>query len=201
MFRWDPFRNVQQEMQAEASILACSPDGKFFAIGDPNGTIKLYDFDHFALVYSLSCDTMINDCCFSSDGKRLYDVRGQYCNVWEPNVLIRSDHTGDHDYEESSEVASIPTIAISEAFADVRDQITSIAIQSQGRYQAIGNEAGVISIIDTLEEETHAVEIWRAPIPLIIGNLSWSDDGNYLSCSELTGQVVVKRVQSTEEHA
>jgi WD40 repeat protein len=199
VFRWDPFQNTQQELQAEASILACSPEGKFFAIGTSDGTIKLYDFHHFALVYQLSCDSMINDFCFSPDGKRIYDVRGQYCNVWEPNALIRHDDGGEQDSEERSEVASIPTLAVSEAFADARDQITATAIQYQGRYQALGNESGSISIIDTSAKAPRPIQIWQASIPLAIGFLAWSDDGRYLACSELTGRVVVKNVQRTPE--
>jgi WD40 repeat protein len=195
VFRWNPHTNEQQELQAEASILASSPDGKFFAVGDSNGSIKLYDFQHFALVYQLSFDSMICDICFSPDGKRLYDVRGQYCNVWEPNALIRAEVNGEQDSEDRSDVASIPTLAVSETFAEVRDQVTAVAIQFQGRYQAIANEAGVVMIIDTLADEYRAVQIWRASIPLSIANLAWSDDGNFLACSELTGRVVVKRVQ------
>ncbi|KAI8939498.1 hypothetical protein NX059_003270 [Plenodomus lindquistii] len=198
-FRWNPFQNTQQELQAEASILTISPDGNFFAIGESNGNIMLYDFHHFSMVYQLSCDNMINDICFSPDGKRLYDVRGQYCNVWEPNVLIRSEENEVQNNEEGSEVASIPTLAVSEAFADARDQITAIAVQIQGRYQAVGNEAGMISIVDTAASDSRAIMIWQAPLHMAIVHLAWSDDGSYLTCSELTGRVVVKRVQMTGE--
>jgi len=195
VFRWDLFQNNQQELQAEASVLACSPEGNFFAVGTSDGTIKLYNYHHFALVYQLSCDSMIHDLCFSPDGKRIYDVRGQYCNVWEPNALIRWEDGGEQDSEERSEVASIPTLAVSEAFTEARDQITATAIQFQGRYQALGNESGSISIIDTSAKAPRPVQIWQASVPLGIGFLAWSDDGKYLAWSDLTGRAVVKRVE------
>ena len=195
VFRWNPYDNTQQELQAEASILASSPEGRFFVIGDSNGTIKLYNFHHFTLIYQLSCENMINDICFSPDSKRLYDLRGQFCNIWEPNALIRVDETSEQDSEVASEVSSIPTAAVSEAFAEVRDQITAIAIQFRGRYQAIGNEAGVVSVVDSLEGDHVAVQLWRSPVMLSIGHLHWSCDGNYLACAELTGKVIVKKVQ------
>lgn len=195
VFRWNPFDNTQQELEAEAKTIACSPDGLYFATGDSRGTIKLYNFHHFALVYTLSCENMINDICFSPDGKRLYDVRGQFCNVWEPNVLIRIDDGGGQESDVGSEMASLPTQAISESFAEVRDQITALAVQFRGRYQAIGNEAGVVSIVDSLEVTHVAVQLWKAPVSLSIGHLDWSGDGNYLASSELTGNVVVKRVE------
>ena len=195
IFRWNPFENVQQELQGEATILASSPEGKFFATGDSHGTIKLYNFHHFALIYQLSCEHAINDVCFSPDSKRLYDLRGQFCNVWEPNALIRVDETGEQESEVGNEVSSIPTAAVSEAFVEVRDQITAIAIQFNGRYQAIGNEAGVVSVMDSLEGDNRAEQLWRSPVMLPIGHLEWSSDGTYLACAELTGKIIVKRVK------
>jgi hypothetical protein len=81
VFRWNPFENTQQEIAAEAKYLACSPDGRFFATGDRHGTIKVFNYDHFVLVYQLAVEGLINNICFSPDGKRLFDVRGHYCNV------------------------------------------------------------------------------------------------------------------------
>ena len=195
VFRWNPYSHSQQELQAEASIIASSPEGKFFVTGDSNGTIKLYNFHHFALIYQLSCENMINDICFSPDSKRLYDIRGQFCNIWEPNALLRADETGEQDVEDASDVASNPTAAVSESFVDVRDQITAVAIQFRGRYQAIGNEAGVVSVVDALEGDHVTTQLWRSPVTLSIEHLEWSNDGNYLACAELTGRIVVHKVQ------
>lgn len=200
VFRWNPYDNTQQELRADASIIASSQEGKFFVTGDSNGIIKLYNFHHFALIYQLSCEYIINDICFSPDSKRLYDVRGQFCNIWEPNALIRADETSEHESEVGSEVASIPTAAVSEAFAEVRDQITALAIQFGGRYHAIGNEAGVVSVVDSVEGEHSATQVWRSPVTLPIRHLAWSSDGNYLACAESTGKVVVKRMQVENDH-
>lgn len=194
VFRWNPENDTQQELQAKASLLACSPDGKLFATGDSNGTIKLYNFHHFALIYQLSCPNMLDDICFSPDGKRLYDLRGQFCSIWEPNALIRLCDTSQEDSEGGSEMASIPTASVSEAFAEVREQITAIAIQFQGRYQAIGDDAGVVSVVDSLGDHA-AIQLWRSPVVLPIRLLDWSGDGNYLACVELTGDIVVQKVQ------
>jgi WD40 repeat protein len=193
VFRWNPFTNTQQELHDDASVIASSPDGRFFATGDCHGTIKLYDFDQFTTVYQLSCEDMINDICFSPDGKRLYDVRGQFCNVWEPNTLLRADENPEQNSEVESEHAS--TLVISEASAELRDQITAVAIQFRGRYQAIGNHAGVVSVVDSLDDECIAVQLWKSPVELYITHLDWSSDDKYLACAELTGKVLVKKVQ------
>lgn len=193
VFRWNPYDNTQQELQVEASILSCSPEGKFFVTGDSNGTMKLYDFDHFALIYQLSCESMINDICFSPDSKRLIDLRGQFCNIWEPNALIRVDETGERDSE--IEVSSIPTAAVSEAFIEIQNPITAIATQFRGRYQAIGNEGGVVRVVDSVKGDHVAIELWKSPVTLPILQLDWSHDGNYLACADTTRKVVIHKVK------
>jgi hypothetical protein len=145
-------------------------------------------------------DGLINNLSFAPDGKRLFDVRGHYCNVWEPNVLIRVDERADHDSDAASDLPTLSTWSshpVLESSSKIRDQISAIAIQSQGRYQAIGDEKGVISLVDSLEGSHKSIELWKSDVQLPIGHLAWSGDGNYLG-SELAGQVVVKKVQSEQ---
>ncbi|OQE46137.1 hypothetical protein PENCOP_c001G06589 [Penicillium coprophilum] len=192
VFRWDPYTNSQQELEADAKIIACSPEGKFFTVGDRQGTIKLYSFHHFTLIYKLSCDHTITDICFSPDSKRIYDLRGPWCNVWEPNALLAGDENGE-DSDLGSEAASIPSANVSEASADVRAQITAIAVQFGGRYHAVGNDAGVVSVIDSNTEHVTS-ELWRSPLDLPIEHLNWSSDGRFLASVEMAGRVVVKEI-------
>ncbi|KAL8833638.1 MAG: hypothetical protein Q9170_004159 [Blastenia crenularia] len=194
VFRWNPWDDTRQELQAYGSILASSPEGKFFVIGDSNGTIKLYNFQHFALIYQLSCENLMNDICFSPDSKRLYDLRGQFCNVWGPNALLRADESVEHESDIASEIASIPTAAVSEAVAEVRDQITALGVQFSGRHQAIGNEVGIVSLIDSMKGDHSPFQLCGSEVPLSIAYLAWSDDEQYLASAELTGKVVVKEV-------
>lgn len=199
VFRWNPWHDTQQELQAYGSILASSPDGKHFVVGDSNGIIKLYSFHHFALIYQLSHENMINDICFSPDSKRLYDLRGQFCNIWEPNALMRAYESAEEENDIGSEVASHPTIAVSEATAEARDQITAIGVQFQGLFQAVGNEVGVISLIDLSKRNHSPAQVYKSEVPLSIGHLDWSSDGNYLASAELTGKVVVMRVEYEDQ--
>lgn len=195
VFRWNPWDDTQQELQAYGSIIASSPDGKFFAIGESNGTIKLYNFQHFALIYQLSCENLINDICFSPDSKRLYDLRGQFCNVWGPNALLRADESVDHESDVVSEIASVPTVAASEAVTEVRDQVTALGVQIAGRYHAIGNETGTVSLIDSTASDHSPFQLCESKVPLSITHLDWSSDEKYLAIAELAGKVFVKEVQ------
>ncbi|KAJ5185120.1 Cytochrome cd1-nitrite reductase-like C-terminal heme d1 [Penicillium cf. griseofulvum] len=195
VFRWNPYTNSQQELEAEGKLIACSPEGKFFTVGDTQGMIKLYSFHHFTLIYKLSCDHAINDICFSPDSKRLYDLRGPWCNVWEPNALLAGDENGE-DSDLGSEAASIPSAIVSEASAEVRAQITAIAVQFGGRYHAVGNEHGVVSVIDSSDGEHVTSELWRSPLELPIEHLDWSSDGRFLASVEMAGRVVVKEIHA-----
>ncbi|KAF2671659.1 hypothetical protein BT63DRAFT_398038 [Microthyrium microscopicum] len=199
VFRWNPFDHVQQELDAEARYITCSLDGSFFATGDRHGALKIFNYEHFTQIYHLSVEGLINNICFSPDGKRLFDVRGHHCNVWEPNALLRVDGGIEQDSDVKSDLATITTRAMSKSSSEVRDQITAIGIQIQGRYQAVGNEKGVVSMVDSLEEEHETIELWKSPVQLSIGHLNWSGDGDYLACAGLAGRVVVKKVQQEQD--
>lgn len=107
--------------------------------------------------------------------------------------MLRLEETSE-DSEGPSVPASVPTTKVSEVVEEVRDQITAIAVQSQGQYQAIGDEAGVVSVVDSSNADEPPTELWRTSVPFPIGQLGWSGDGQHLACTELTGKVVVKRV-------
>ena len=89
-------------------IIQCSPDGKFFATSDMTGTIRLYDYELFTLVHCLSSEHMVSSICFDSSSRRLYDVRENYCNVWEPATLNRISEDNELLTEGLGESVSVP---------------------------------------------------------------------------------------------
>lgn len=198
VFRWNPYTNGGQELEAEGSILACSSEGKFFAVGDSQGTIKLYNFNHFSMIYKTSYDQLIAEICFSPDSTRLYDIRGAWCNIWEPNALLSGEESTD-DSDLSSEAASLPSAMVCDASAQVRPQIKAIAVHPGGRYYAIANEAGIINLVDPSSANSEPFELWRPPLELPTTKLDWSSDGTHLACIEMMGIAVVSKV-SRDEH-
>lgn len=200
VFRWNPWHDTQQELQVYGSILACSPDGNHFVVGDSNGILKLYNFHHSALIYRLSSENLIiNGICFSPDSKRLYDLRGQFCNIWEPNALMRAWESAEVENDIGSEVASKPMIAVSEAAAEARAQITAIGVQFQGPFQAFVNTVGVISLIDLSKKKHSPARVYKSVARDNICHLDWSSDGNYLASEELGRKVVVRRVEYEDQ--
>ena len=97
---------------------------------------------------------MINDICFSPGSRRLYDLRGSFYNIWEPNALLRLEDSGEES-DITSVANSLPTTTVSEVVEEVRDQITAVAVQFQGQYQALSNETGVVSVLDSLIAASH----------------------------------------------
>ncbi|KAJ5712715.1 hypothetical protein N7493_009183 [Penicillium malachiteum] len=192
-FKWNPHTNAQQELDADGSVLACSPEGKFFVVGDSRGTIKLYNFQHFSMIYKLSYDQIISQICFSADSTRLYDIRGSWCNIWEPSALSSGEDPED-ETELGGEVVSIATTNFSESLEEVRARITAIAVDPRGGCHAAGNEIGVVGIICSSDSKTEVSELWRSSFEFPIAYLDWSSDGNFLAWVEMASKVAVKRV-------
>ncbi|KKY39000.1 putative nacht and wd domain protein [Diaporthe ampelina] len=93
IFKWGPMddthEEVRQELDATPSEITVAQSGAVFATSDVRGTVKIYDFAHMAPMYKLTSDDIIKAVAFSPDSRRFYDLRGSYCNVWEPNCLVR----------------------------------------------------------------------------------------------------------------
>ena len=200
VFKWHPYNGTHHEIYASASIIACSPEGTFFATGDATGTIKLYNFEQFALVYQLSCANVVNDIAFSSDSRRLYDLRGQFCDVWEPNTLLRLDYIDEQERSSDvgSEVVSLGTAAVSEATSELRDPITAISVQPGGAFYAAGDESGVVSIYDSSNPSSSPLELFRSASMLTTEHLDWGEDGQHIASAELGGKINVRHVTQSE---
>ncbi|KAI3393016.1 hypothetical protein diail_4895 [Diaporthe ilicicola] len=98
IFKWGPMddthEEVRQELDATPSEVAVAASGLVFATSDVRGTVKIYDYAHMAPMYKLTSDDIIKAVAFSPDSRRFYDLRGSYCNVWEPNCLVRPAEGG-----------------------------------------------------------------------------------------------------------
>ena len=108
LFRWDPYdEEANATVDTGADCLTVSWDGSLVATGDAVGTIKIYATADFSLLYQLASQDPITHLSFSTDSRRLYDIRGAYGNVWEPSTLVRLADCSDHGSESYSETESI----------------------------------------------------------------------------------------------
>jgi WD40 repeat protein len=89
---------VQARTQANAHSIVSSPDGMLLACGNSAGMILIYDFESLNLVYRIVSEEYgIKSLVFSANSKRLIDIRGPYCRVWDPPALLRDDLKNNSD--------------------------------------------------------------------------------------------------------
>ena len=192
IFRWHPYHDETQEVHAGANSFAVSQDAKCLATGDPNGIIKLFSMAEFSLVYQFASQDPVFDLCFAPDSRRLYDVRGAYSNVWEPNALIRlSESTETND--DSSSVKSLGSQSIMlKSIPGKIDPIAALAPQPTGHLYCSGTESGLIEIRDT--SRGGIAELRRSQSFMGIEHAVWSTDGQFVAFADLCGRLFVKSV-------
>ena len=199
VFKWHPNMETHHELPLDSkgspSEVQCSPDGEVFATSDVNGTVQLYSYHDFALLYPLSSEDTVTALCFSPDSRRFYDIRGSFCNVWEPNALIRLSAAEDQGTEVDTEAGSMAVLSHvpSEARAESSIPITSLASRQGGSLVCSGTEDGTIMLHD-IRDDTKS-EIGTSAIGMIAEHIIWSDNGRYLAYEDLSRRLVVKSVE------
>ncbi|KAB5530436.1 NACHT and WD domain-containing protein, variant [Coniochaeta sp. 2T2.1] len=181
-----------------ARDIAVSDDGNFLLSRDNNGTINIWTFPRYNLVYSL-LNTNEPSCAmvFSPNCQRFYDIRGSVCNVWEPDALVRPD---EQDLEDTS--SSGGSFAVTEPITSAAGSdhilITSLGMTADDKYFCYGREDGSVIIVDA-HSGKRLRKVYNHSSPGDVLALSWSETGKYMvSCDEF-GQVIAKRLQSKEQ--
>ncbi|KAB5562819.1 hypothetical protein GE09DRAFT_761324 [Coniochaeta sp. 2T2.1] len=215
IFRWGPMddshEEVKQELDATPSEIRCSSNGLVFATSDVRGSVKIYDYAQMVLIYKLTSDDIINSIAFGPDGRRFYDLRGSYCNVWEPNCLMRivdGGPSGDNESVTSSEserragrmpdsedsrAMSVLSFSASEAHADSRPAITIVATCPQNQLLcAYAKDEGTIEVFDMARNIRHVVA--HSPFGMGVGCLALSRTGDHIAYAMHNGRITVKQL-------
>ncbi|KAI0118716.1 hypothetical protein GGR51DRAFT_554406 [Nemania sp. FL0031] len=93
-----------------ADHFTLNQDGSLVVTDDEMGTRKILAMAEFPLLYTLSSQGPIIYLYFSTDLRPIYDIRGAYGNVWEPNTLVRlsgGSKYPDHNSDMYSEIESL----------------------------------------------------------------------------------------------
>ncbi|KAL9038931.1 MAG: hypothetical protein Q9214_005083, partial [Letrouitia sp. 1 TL-2023] len=193
IFRWHPYHDETQELHTGANSIVASQDGKCLAAGDPNGIVKLYSLKDLNLVFVFASQDPVYDLCFAPDSRRLYDVRGSHGNVWEPDALIRLSESADapSDTEEGPENMLKNAGKI--------DAVTALAPQPGGQIYCRGTESGSIGFLET--DKSSVLGMHDSKSFMSIKHIVWSDDGRFVSFSDLSGRVFVQSVIRTSGEA
>lgn len=196
IFKWQPLHDDNQELHTNACEIACSPEGTFFATSDADGNVKIYNYQHFVLVYQLSWENIIVSLAFSPDCRRFYDIRGSTCNIWEPNALIRLSDTDERGSETASEAGSTTLASMaSESHVNMPSPIMALAT-SDRNFHCAGSDDGIVHLFDRAKGKKS--ELWRSANHMAVQHLEWSLDATHLAYAEVGGKIAVKCVLPPE---
>lgn len=112
-YTFEPMADKTQAMDDPiASVVAASPDGSVLVTGSGHGLIKIYDFKTMNLLHQIfQHQQAIGAIAFNSNGNRFFEIKGSYCNIWEPSVLVRRSKSGEGTSLESSDhVPPLPDV-------------------------------------------------------------------------------------------
>jgi WD40 repeat protein len=150
----DPWSQEQHDLRSiEARVMVSSPDGRTLVAGDQNGIIHILAFEtSLKALYRISAfNTMLQCIAFSPDNLRIYEVRDNFCNVWEPPALVRRDTFDDNSSESLSNDVSSSSTAVPEMIArpvSHDDHITCVAFAEDSKHIFCGRKNGGLSIYD-----------------------------------------------------
>lgn len=204
IFKWHPFENEYVEsVTVPIGNVLCSPDGKFFVSSGQDGSIRVWDFTHFTVVYQLSCNVLVNGMAIDPIDSRIYDVREGFCNVWRPNSLLRLWDASDKDSETQSTTESTAvSTAFTEATHNLSEMVTSLALNHENLSYAVANQ-GTITEPGTITHFSNGgSEIGSlGEVFMVAKHLCWSDDGQTIAYADLSRQVVVLRINVLEKYS
>lgn len=195
VFKWQPLTEAHTELaevsDSSPSDIQMAPNGVVFLTSDVNGTLKIFNFHDFVTIYQLSSEDIITSMCFSPDSQRVYDIRGSYCNVWEPNALIRISESNDQISDVESDVRSMSSVSLipSDTWVDSSIPLTTLAANPQGSLVCVGDDEGNVTLYD-IENESK-LQIATSAIGMGIERIAWSEDGRYLAYEDLGRRLVL----------
>lgn len=193
VFKWHPLTGENQEAPSLADEVAASSDGKLFATSNSDGTVRLWNFAYFTVIYQLSSTDLVTGLAFSPDCMRLYDIRGSFVNAWEPNSLIRFSESEESISDTASESQSPTSVShISEASLRQYEAVTVVAAGPGSHWYCAGNEEGSVDLSNTRTD--HTVELSRFFNFMSVTQIAWSQDATHVATADLGGDISVKRL-------
>ncbi|OAA56249.1 WD40 repeat-like-containing domain protein [Niveomyces insectorum RCEF 264] len=195
VFKWDPSEPEAVEMDDRgilATEIACSADGRLIVTSHRDGSLKVFDFENFALLFSLSSMVRPSAMAFSPDGRRIYDLRQSVCSVWQPDALIRITEQDEHNGEASALCcgSSITGFSASEATAVMLQPVSVVAADGTSTAYAFGNDGGVVRYFPA--DSDQGVDLSCGLLG--VRSLSFSLDGKSLTAGTLDNKVVVSKI-------
>lgn len=199
LFKWDTDYDQAEFMtHSGADKLNINHNGSLVVTGDARGSIKVYASADLSLLCHLHSQNNILSLSFSSDSRRLYDVRSLYGIVWEPNTLVRLAEKSEYpesntDLDFMGDNESLAKLSLySEHTSAQFDSVVSLARQPVGSLYCYGTEDGVAMLGEV--GKGNVGELARSASYLSMEHMVWSEDGRLVVLSDLGGRLLFKRI-------
>ncbi|KAK7962794.1 WD domain- G-beta repeat containing protein [Apiospora aurea] len=175
-----------------ARAMTMSEDGSFLLTNNINNTISIWIAPGYTLMYRMRYDELVTDLTFSPDGARFYDLRGSFCNVWEPDALIRADNIDRNDMSSTFEtITSEPVLATDD---NSRVPVTSLVCDSSDKYYCVGKEDGSVTI-HHIADGSKSRKVVNHSTSSSVRKVAWSASDKYLASVDYSGRVIIKRLE------
>jgi WD40 repeat protein len=172
-------------IEANAQIVACSPDGLTLATGNSAGMVQLLEFESLQLLYRVNAaDYGIRYLAFSTDNMRFLDVRGTQCNVWEPPMLSGLAKR-DGDSKEPT-----PLEPVIKEISDGELEVTGIELDESGKYFFVGKSDGTVSIYDVSYGALKKI-LYRHAYQISVTSIMWGPKENILITGDTASRFIV----------
>ena len=196
---FDPW--TQREVatvDAQAAILAASPDGTVLAAGNGEGVITLYDFETLKILYRINSQEQgVKQIVFSSNSLRFLSLSGGHCNIWEPSVLVRGTDTGDDSsIDFSDEVALEPLVKSSKSYDEDR-AITAITPPGGADTVICGREDGSVAAYSTRTGQLTS-ELYCHVKNIALSFIDWNEQNEVLVSVDRSGRLLVRKVTGSK---
>ncbi|KAH8167533.1 hypothetical protein CIB48_g731 [Xylaria polymorpha] len=200
--KWDPNDDTYVEVKDRPSKMPaeirCSRSGTVFSTSTVSGLIEIYDYSRMVLIHRLIAYDLTYSIAFSPDSLRLYDLRESYCNVWEPNCLLRmgeADSSDDVENTDSSDSEGtgklLPDAVHKQNYiqdvpqSQLEDQLSITAVATcRGNQQlcAYVKDNSMVEVYDLQRDVRHTVD--QSEYGMGIHHVALSENGDHIAYSK-----------------
>jgi WD40 repeat protein len=191
IFKWHPLTDENVEARVAADEIAASPNGRVFATSSSNGSVRIWNFAFFTVIYHLSSEDLVTGLTFSPDSGRFYDLRGASINLWESSTLRRFLESEESITDTNSEDQSFAALSRhSESRISHFEPVTALGPEPNGSSYCVGYEDG--TVVQFQRGATEGFDFAQFHNFLNISHIKWSADGKYVVVADLAGDIQVK---------